>query len=202
MQHHRDLQILRDEAKRRLDDVLSQVRSSEEKAIAQSRQIDNLQSKLNQLFQPVRQQQTPTNIATPQHNMTKQHNFSLPPPPHTQSYTPTHTQVMFNLRFNSSLIGILDKFEKSMAQQNNVLHKSLRQSVTASKEHYLNNAKPCDGKIALDFSTWLEDVSRISSISHKDPESVALATSRGSLHKYVRELHSSGKHWPANKPLL
>ena len=109
---------------------------------------------------------------------------------------------MFNLSLNSSLIGVLDKFEKSVVQQNNVLHESLRQSVTASKEHYLRNAKPCDGKIALDFCTWLEDVSRISTISCKDPESVALATSRGSLHKYVRELYSSGKHWSAMKPLL
>ena len=87
-----------------------------------------------------------------------------------------------------------------MVQQNNVLHESLRQSVTASKEHYLSNAKPCDGKIALDFTIWLEDVSRISIISCKDPESV-LATSRVSLHKYVRQLHSSGKHWSAMKPL-
>ena len=80
-----------------------------------------------------------------------------------------------------------------MVQQNNVLHESLRQSVTASKEHYLSNAKPCEGKIALDFTTWLEDVSRISTISCKDLESVALVASRGSLHKYMRELHSSGK---------
>ena len=109
---------------------------------------------------------------------------------------------MFNLTLSSRLIGVLDKFEKSMVQQNSVLHESLRQSVAALKEHYLGNAKPCDGKIGLDFSTWLEDGSRISTISCKDPESVALATSRGSLHKYVRELHSSGKHWSAVKPLL
>ena len=92
MQHHRDLQIVRDDVQRRFDTTLNQVRSSEEKAIAQNRQIDNLQSQLNQLSQLVRQQQQmPTNIATPYHNMTQQHNFSLPPPSHTQSYTPTHT---------------------------------------------------------------------------------------------------------------
>ena len=199
MQHHRDLQIVKDEAQRRLDDALSQVRSSEEKAIAQSRQIDNLHSQLNPLSQPVmQQQQTPTNIATPQHNST----ISLSHYPYTQSYTPAHTQDMFNLSLNSSLIGVLDKFETSMVQQNNVLHERLRQSVMASKDHYLSNAKPCDGKIALDFSTWLEDVSRISTISCKDPGSVALATSRVSLHQYVTELHSSVKHWPAMQPLL
>ena len=92
MQHHRDLQTVRDEAQRRLDDALSQVRSTDEKAIAQSRQIDNLQSQLNQLSQLVRQQQqTPTNIDTPQHNMTQKHNFSLLPPTHTQSHTHQHT---------------------------------------------------------------------------------------------------------------
>ena len=93
-------------------------------------------------------------------------------------------------------------FEKSMVQWDKVLHESLRQSVPASKEHYLSNAKLCDGKIAQDFSLWLEDVSRISNITCKDPESVALATSRGSVHKYVRKLHSSGKHLSAMKPLL
>ena len=78
-----------------------------------------------------------------------------------------------------------------MVQQNNV-HESLRESVTASKEHCLSNAKPCDDKIALDFITSLEDVIRISII----------LTSRGSFHKYVRKLYSSGKHWPEMKPLL
>ena len=123
-------------------------------------------------------------------------------PTTTHSHTHQHTHDMFNLSLNSSLIGVLDKFEKSMVQQNNVLHESIRQSVTASKEHYLSNAKPCDGKISLDFSTWLEDVSGMYTISCKDPEGVALATLRGSLHKYVRKLHSSGKYQPAMKSLL
>ena len=133
--------------------------------------------------------------------MQHQHNFSLPHP-HKHSHTHQHTQDMFNLSFNNTLIGVLNQVEKSMVQQNNVLHKSLRQSVTASKEHYLSNAKPCAGKMDLDLRIWLEDVSRICTISCKDPESVALATSRGSLHKHVRKLHLLGKHWPAMKPLL
>ena len=67
---------------------------------------------------------------------------------------------MLNLSLNKSLIGVLNQVEKSMVQQNNVFHESLRQSVTVSKEHYLSNAKPCDGKVALDFSILLEDISR------------------------------------------
>ena len=109
---------------------------------------------------------------------------------------------MFNQSINNTFIGVLDHVEKSLVQQDNVLHESLRQLVPASKEHYLSNAKLCDSKIAQDFSIWLEDVSGISNITCKDPESVAVATSRGSLHKYVRKLHSSGKHWSAMKPLL
>ena len=108
---------------------------------------------------------------------------------------------MFNQSLNNTLIGVLDKVGKSMVQKNNALHDSLK-TVTASKENYLSNAKSCDGKTAVDFSTWLEYVSRISTISCKNPESVALATSGGSLHKYVTKLHSSGKHWSAMKPLL
>ena len=99
--------------------------------------------------------------------MTQQQN-SLPPPTHMVIHTNPH-RTCSNL-VSISLNGVLDKFEKSMVQQNNVFHESLRQSVTASKEHYLSNVKPCDGKIALDFSIWLEDVSRISTISCKDPE--------------------------------
>ena len=195
MQHKRDLQIVRDEAQRKIDDVFSQARLSEEKAIEQIRKIEDLQSQMNQLSQLIRQQQqTPPNIATPQYNMQHQQNFTLPPP--------THTQDMFNQSINNTLIGVLNRFDKSIVQRDNVLHESLRQSVTASKEHYLSSAKSCDGKIAQDFSIWLEDVSRISGVSGKDPESVALATSRGSLHKYVRELHSSGKRWSSMNPLL
>ena len=73
MQHERDLQIVRDEAQRKIDDAFSQAILSEEKAIAQSRKIEDLQSQMNQLSQLIRQQQqTPPNIATPQYNMQHQ----------------------------------------------------------------------------------------------------------------------------------
>ena len=57
MQHHRDLQIVRDEDQIKLDNALSQLRLSEEKAIAQSRKIESLQSQMDQLSQLIRQQQ-------------------------------------------------------------------------------------------------------------------------------------------------
>ena len=171
MQHERDLQIVRDEAQRKIDDAINQARLSEEKAIAPGRKIEDLQSQMHQLSQLIRQQQqSPPNIATPQSNMQHQQNLTLPPP--------THTQDVINQSINDSLIGVLDRFDKSMVQPDSILHESFRQLVTASKEHYLSSAKPCDGKIAEDFSIWLEDVSRLSGVSGKDPESVALATSR------------------------
>ena len=76
MQHERDLQIVRDEAQRKLDDAFSQARLSEEKATAQSRKIEDLQSQMNQLSQLIRQKKK-TN--TPKHSHTTiQHATSAP----------------------------------------------------------------------------------------------------------------------------
>ena len=84
MEHERDLQIVRDEAQRKIDDAFSQARLSEEKAIAQSRKIVDLQSQMHQLSKLIRkQQQSSPNIATPQYNMQHQQNLTLPPPTHT-----------------------------------------------------------------------------------------------------------------------
>ena len=201
MQHQRDLQIVREEAQGRIEDALSQVRSSEEKATAITR---NRQPTVPTKSTLATCQATTTNTHIYNHTSAQQEITAqfLSPTTHTYSHTHKHTKDIFNLSLNNSLIGVLDKFEKSMVQQNNLLHESLRQSVAASKEYYLSNAKPCVWQYCPDFSTWLENVSRISIISCKDPESIALATSRGSLHKYVRQLHSSGKNWPAMKPLL
>ena len=54
MQHERGLQIVRDEAQRKIDDAINQARLSEEKAIAQSRKIEYLQSQMHQLSQLIR----------------------------------------------------------------------------------------------------------------------------------------------------
>ena len=78
----------------------------------------------------------------------------------------------------------------------------MRQSQSDSKEHYLSNAKPCDGKDPKEFGTWLDDVSRLATISGKDQAEVAMAISRGPLHKYINELYSSGLIWASIKPKL
>ena len=78
-------------SQRRLDDALSQVRLSEEKATAQSRKIECLQSQMDQLSQLIMQQQeTPPNIDIPQYNMQHQHSFPLSPPTHTAIHTNTY----------------------------------------------------------------------------------------------------------------
>ena len=95
---------------------------------------------------------------------------------------------------NNGLIGVLDKWEKSVTLQNNLLQQSIQPSILTSKEHYLSIAKPCDDKNPKDFGIWLEYVSWLATILGKSPEEVALATSRRSLHKHVNELTSSGKN--------
>ena len=86
-----------------------------------------------------------------------------------------------------------------MVSQNSVLQESLRQFVTASKEHNASHSKPCDGKIAQDFATWLEDVSRISC---NDPENVALATSESHYTSMSENCTLLVKKWPVMKTLL
>ena len=42
---------------------------------------------------------------------------------------------------------------------------------------------------------WLNDISRLATICNKNPMEVALAISKGTLHKYINELVSSGMSW-------
>ena len=73
-----------------------------------------------------------------------------------------------------------------------MLQETLRQSQLASEEHYLSNAKSCNGKDPKEFGTWLDDVLRLTTILNKNSTEVALATSKGTLHKYISEMVSSG----------
>ena len=47
---------------------------------------------------------------------------------------------------NNSLVEVMDVLNKSMTNQFSVLQQTSRKSQFASKEHYLSNAKLCDGK--------------------------------------------------------
>ena len=46
-----------------------------------------------------------------------------------------------------------------------------------------------------EFGMWLKDISRLATICNKNPMEVALAISKGALHKYIKELVSSSMCW-------
>ena len=48
----------------------------------------------------------------------------------------------------------------------------------------------------------MDDVQRLATLAKKSPEDVALATSRGSLYRHVRQLHNNGSTLEAIKTQL
>ena len=89
----------------------------------------------------------------------------------------------------------MDILNSSVMNQYAILQEMLRQSQSASKEHYLSNAQSCDNKDPQEFGRWLDEVSHLATVCNKDQMEVALAISRGHLHKYISELVSSGLSW-------
>ena len=107
-----------------------------------------------------------------------------------------------NASMDNCLTMVLDRFERSLTLQNNAIQESLALSAYSFREHYLPTAKPCDGKDPKEFEHWLDDVLRLATLAKKSPEDVALATSRGLLHRHMRELHNNGSTWEAIKTQL
>ena len=70
---------------------------------------------------------------------------------------------------------------RSMTNQYAILQEMLRQSQSASKEHYLSNVQSCDEKNPQQFGMWLDEVSWLATICDKNPMEVALAISKGTL---------------------
>ena len=85
----------------------------------------------------------------------------------------------------------MDVLNRSMTNQYMVLQETLRQSQSTSKEYYLSNAQSCNGKNPKAFGMWLDEVSRLATICDKNPIEVAIAISKGTLQKYIKELVSS-----------
>ena len=108
-------------------------------------------------------------------------------------YLPDHPY--FILVTNNSLVEAMDVLNWSMTNQCTVLQETLRQSQSTSKEHYLSNAKSCDGKDPKEFGMCLDGISRLTTICNKNPAEISLAISKGTLHKYINELVSSGMSW-------
>ena len=96
----------------------------------------------------------------------------------------------------------MDVLNRSITNLYTVLQETLRQLQSASKKHYISNAESCNGKNPKEFGMWLDEVSRLATICDKNPVEVALAISKGTLHKYINELVSSGMCWVPIKAQL
>ena len=96
---------------------------------------------------------------------------------------------------NDSLVEVMDIPNRFMTNQYAILQETLRQSQSASKEHYLSNAQSCDGKDPQEFGRWLDEVSHLAMVCNKDPMEVALAILRENLHKYISKLVPGGLSW-------
>ena len=171
--------------------------------INHSQSVNALKQQINDVAIQLYQQQA----ATQEFNHTQPHptmplDTSFPPPPQTINQSQYHSIYQNTLGMNESLLQGLGMMHKSITTQCLVLQDQMRQSQSASKEQYLSNAKPCDGKDPKEFGTWLDDVSRIATISGKDQAEVVMAISRGPLHKYINDLYSSGLIWASIKPKL
>ena len=92
---------------------------------------------------------------------------------------------------NQSLMNVVDKLEKSVQLQT----LALAHTSASTKEHYISSAKTHDGIDCKKFNEWLEGVYRLSNVTSKAPLDVAIATSTGSLHKYIYELMTKGEPW-------
>ena len=94
-----------------------------------------------------------------------------------------------------SLVEVMDVLYRTMTNQYAILQEILRLLQSSYKVHYLSSAQSCKGKDPQEFGKWLDKVSQLATICHKDPTEVALAISRGDLHKFISELVSSGLGW-------
>ena len=72
---------------------------------------------------------------------------------------------------------------------------ALAHTSASTKEHYISSSKTYDGIDCKKFNEWLEGVHRLSKVTGKAPLDVAVATSSGSLHKYICELIGKKDPW-------
>ena len=104
--------------------------------------------------------------------------FQLPPP-----FTPQNQT--FNTTANDTLI---QNLSTSLIMQTNI-----------AKQQLLIQAKAYDGKDPKEISDWLDEVDRLSSQNGYTHLEVAIQTSRGSVHKYIKELQKLGLDWDNTK---
>ena len=118
------------------------------------------------------------------HQGSNQHTCPVPQAPPFQNTTLPSPPPQYHYGHhappaNSSLVDVMDVLNRSMTNQYKVLQETLRQSQSASKEHYLSNAQSCNGIYPKEFGIWLDEVSRLATICDKNPIVMALTISKG-----------------------
>ena len=161
------------------------------------------QKHINDLATQLNQQQA----ATQQFNHTQPHptmplDTSFPPPLQTINQSQYHSIYQNMSGMNESLLQGLGMMHKSITTQCSVLQDQMRQFLSASKDTISVMQNLVMAKMQRNFGTWLDDLSRLATISGKDQAEVAMAISRGPLHKYINELYFSSLIWASIKPKL
>ena len=132
-----------------------------QQTLTHTKPIESLRQQIKQLGEQLQQHQ-----AAPQHTNTVQPqtpllpDISLPPPPPLDQAQGHHFEQNMSM-MNNSLVEVMDVLNKFMTNQFSMLQETLRQSQSASKEHYISNVKSCDGKDPKEFGTWHDHVSRL-----------------------------------------
>ena len=78
----------------------------------------------------------------------------------------------------------------------------MRQNAILTTQHYLSITPSYDGKDPKQFHHWFDEVLRLAHQYNMPYSGVALVTSRGSVHKYVKELMSQNSTWDEIKVKL
>ena len=115
--------------------------------------INALRQQIDQLGTQLQQQQVATCPLLPQAPPLP--DVTLPPQPLLHHYNQTMSPPA------GSLVEVMDTLNRSMTNQYAILQETLRQSQSASKEHYLSNAQSCDGKNPQEFGMWLDECHRM-----------------------------------------
>ena len=157
--------------------------------LTQTETMNTLRQQIDQLGAQLQHQQVSTQHMHPVLPQTPPFQDTTQPPPPQYHYSHNVSPK------NNSLVEVMDVLNRSMTNQYMVLQETLRQSQSASKEHYLSNAQSFDGKNPKEFGMWLDEDFRLATICDMNLMGVALAISKGTLHKYINELVSSGMSW-------
>ena len=82
------------------------------------------------------------------------------------------------------------------------LDRSINLQTANAKDHYISSAKVYDGINPEEFGPWLDEVSRLSNITHKTDIEIALCTSKGDLHQEINEMVECNYGWNTMKSKL